>query len=64
MTNMTIINSFQVNTKIPYNCNDRPTLLSSGISKFGYKMPYDTYFGGAVAIPLDQFKAINGMSNK
>jgi len=58
------IDLIPMNSKIPYTCSDRPTLLSSGISKFGYKLPYSTYFGGAVAISLNQFKKINGMSNE
>lgn len=57
------IDLLPINSKIPYSCSDKPTLLSSGISKFGFKMPYSTYFGGAVAITLDQFKVINGLSN-
>ena len=55
---------FQLNESIPYQCQRQPTLLSSGISKFGYKMPYLTYFGGAVAISLKDFVKINGMSNE
>ena len=55
---------FQLNESIPYQCLRQPTLLSSGISKFGYKMPYLTYFGGAVAISLKDFVKINGMSNE
>ena len=57
-------NNFQLNESIPYQCLRQPTLLSSGISKFGYKMPYLTYFGGAVAISLKDFVKINGMSNE
>ena len=55
---------FQLNESIPYQCQRQPNLLSSGISKFGYKMPYLTYFGGAVAISLKDFVKINGMSNE
>ena len=54
----------KLNPKIPYGCTERPTLLSSGISKYGFKMPYGGYFGGAVAILYDQFRLVNGMSNQ
>ena len=36
----------------------QPTLLSSGISKFGYKMPYLTYFGRPAKANEDRFKVL------
>jgi len=57
------IDLMPLNSTIPYRCSGNPTLLSSGISKFNYKLPYASYFGGAVSIPLTQFIKINGMSN-
>ena len=49
---------FQLNESIPYQCQKQPTLLSSGISKFGYKMPYLTYFGRPAKTNEDRFKVL------
>ena len=41
-----------------------PTLLSSLVEKFEYKLPYSDYFGGVVSINLEDYLSINGMSNR
>lgn len=47
-----------------YACTRCPRHMSSSIDKYRYNVPYDRNFGGVVAILSDQFKAINGFSNK
>ena len=38
--------------------------LSREIEQFGYKMPYDTYFGGVLLFHGKDFRAVNGFSNE
>ncbi|XP_060519848.1 beta-1,4-N-acetylgalactosaminyltransferase bre-4 isoform X1 [Cylas formicarius] len=47
-----------------YGCFNKPRHMSCNLDSFRYNLPYLTLFGGATAIVSDQFKKINGMSNK
>lgn len=40
-----------------------PTHLGSNIEQFGYKMPYESFFGGVVLFDPESFQRINGFSN-
>lgn len=40
-----------------------PTHLATNAEQFGYKMPYDYYFGGVTMFDPENFKKINGYSN-
>ncbi|PAA66479.1 hypothetical protein BOX15_Mlig002157g7, partial [Macrostomum lignano] len=46
-----------------YRCGSKPRHLSAAIDKFGYKLPYETIFGGACSLTSEQFRAVNGFSN-
>ncbi|KAM3957818.1 beta-1,4-N-acetylgalactosaminyltransferase bre-4 [Aphomia sociella] len=47
-----------------YACTKQPRHMSSSINKFRFVLPHLNVFGGAVAIAAEQYKHINGMSNK
>ncbi|XP_061175570.1 beta-1,4-galactosyltransferase 3-like [Saccostrea echinata] len=48
-----------------YTCAvDQPRHLSVAMNKWKYKLPYPKYFGGVVAMTMEQFEAINGFSNE
>ncbi|XP_046561913.1 beta-1,4-galactosyltransferase 3-like [Haliotis rubra] len=46
-----------------YRCRKNPLHLSTANAKFDYKLPYQWYVGGNVAITPSQYKRINGFSN-
>ncbi|XP_024086457.1 beta-1,4-galactosyltransferase 1-like [Cimex lectularius] len=46
-----------------YGCTNYPRHMSANINIFDYKVPYDSIFGGSVAILKSQFQAVNGFSN-
>lgn len=48
---------------VDYSYPDKPTHLATQASQFGYKMPFDKYFGGCNAFTREQFRAVNGFSN-
>lgn len=47
-----------------YNCSKTPVHMSSGNSKFNFKVPYESYIGGVMMITGEQFQICNGFSNK
>jgi len=47
-----------------YEESDNPVHLATGCSQFSYKIPYKTYFGGINLFTINQFKKINGFSNR
>lgn len=47
-----------------YACTNRPRHMSVSLDKFRYNLPYPELFGGAIAILADQFKMVNGFSNR
>ncbi|XKL66765.1 hypothetical protein PGB90_010185 [Kerria lacca] len=53
-----------VNLKNIYACSKYPRHMAVAIEKYGYKVPYDRYFGGVTSILTDQFLLVNGFSNK
>ncbi|XP_055381995.1 beta-1,4-N-acetylgalactosaminyltransferase bre-4 [Condylostylus longicornis] len=46
-----------------YTCPDQPRHMSVGVDIFGYKLPYNTIFGGVSSLTTKQFQAVNGFSN-
>jgi N-terminal domain of galactosyltransferase/N-terminal region of glycosyl transferase group 7 len=46
-----------------YSYPKNPTHLAAQCSQFGYKMPYNDYFGGVNLFSNDQFTSVNGFSN-
>jgi len=46
-----------------YSYPDGPTHLATEAEQFGYKLPYDGYFGGVTLFDKDSFVKINGYSN-
>ncbi|XP_078391568.1 beta-1,4-galactosyltransferase 3 [Cetorhinus maximus] len=46
-----------------YTCETNPKHSSIAMDKFGYKLPYRTYFGGVSALTPDQYMKINGFPN-
>ena len=51
-------------TRNLYSCPDQPRLMAVAVDKWNYTSLYAAYFGGIVALRTEQFKAINGVSNK
>lgn len=47
-----------------YTCTHRPRHMSVSLDKFRYNLPYPELFGGAIAILADQFRMVNGFSNR
>ncbi|XP_040922297.1 beta-1,4-galactosyltransferase 1-like [Toxotes jaculatrix] len=52
-----------LNDRNLYRCFDNPRHLAVAMDKFGYQLPYYTYFGGVSALSKDQFLKINGFPN-
>lgn len=50
-------------TDSDYSFPDGPTHLATEAEQFGYKLPYDGYFGGVTLFDKDSFVKINGYSN-
>nr|XP_046181508.1 beta-1,4-galactosyltransferase 1-like isoform X2 [Oncorhynchus gorbuscha] len=46
-----------------YKCFRQPRHLSVSMDKFGFKLPYNQYFGGVSALSKEQFLEINGFPN-
>lgn len=46
-----------------YGCTNCPRHMSSSIDIFNYDLPYQTIFGGAIAMTRKQYHDINGFSN-
>uniref|UniRef100_A0A4W5KIN9 Beta-1,4-galactosyltransferase n=1 Tax=Hucho hucho TaxID=62062 RepID=A0A4W5KIN9_9TELE len=46
-----------------YKCFSQPRHLSVSMDKFGFKLPYNQYFGGVSALSKEQFLKINGFPN-
>jgi len=47
-----------------YSYVEGPTHLASRAEQFGYKLPYDGYFGGVTVFDKESFVKINGYSNE
>lgn len=47
-----------------YSYVENPTHLAARAEQFGYKLPYQNYFGGVTIFDKETFKEINGYSNK
>ncbi len=46
-----------------YTCSDNPRHMSGAVSTLGYRLPYETIFGGVTAITRQQMISANGYSN-
>ncbi|XP_030067200.1 beta-1,4-galactosyltransferase 3 isoform X2 [Microcaecilia unicolor] len=46
-----------------YTCDRFPKHVSIAMDKFGYKLPYKTYFGGVSALTPEQYMKMNGFPN-
>lgn len=46
-----------------YICDANPKHASIAMDKFGYKLPYRTYFGGVSALTPQQYMKMNGFPN-
>lgn len=46
-----------------YRCGQQPRHLATGSSKYNFRIPYDDFLGGVVALTDWQIKEINGFSN-
>ncbi|XP_051865786.1 beta-1,4-galactosyltransferase 3 isoform X1 [Pristis pectinata] len=48
-----------------YTCDpDHPRHVSIAMNKFGYQLPYKTYFGGVSAVTPEQYLRMNGFPNE
>lgn len=52
-----------INSGNIYACSKSPRHMSSSIDVFRYNLPYNSLFGGAVAILSEHLVKINGLSN-
>lgn len=48
---------------VDYSYCRNPCHLGTKIEKFGYQLPYPTYFGCVILMPNDKFEQINGYDN-
>ncbi|XP_028272387.1 beta-1,4-galactosyltransferase 1 [Parambassis ranga] len=46
-----------------YKCFSQPRHLSVSMDKFGFRLPYNQYFGGVSSLSKEQFVKINGFPN-
>ncbi|KAL0974250.1 hypothetical protein UPYG_G00217710 [Umbra pygmaea] len=46
-----------------YKCFSQPRHLSVSMDKFGFRLPYNQYFGGVSSMSKEQFLKINGFPN-
>ncbi|XP_067245955.1 beta-1,4-galactosyltransferase 1 isoform X2 [Chanodichthys erythropterus] len=46
-----------------YKCYNQPRHLSVSMDKFGFRLPYNQYFGGVSSLSKEQFLKINGFPN-
>ncbi|XP_041916860.1 beta-1,4-galactosyltransferase 1 [Alosa sapidissima] len=46
-----------------YRCFSQPRHLSVSMDKFGFRLPYNQYFGGVSSMSKEQFLKINGFPN-
>ncbi|XP_061580683.1 beta-1,4-galactosyltransferase 1 [Cololabis saira] len=46
-----------------YRCFSQPRHLSVAMDKFGFRLPYNQYFGGVSSLSREQFQKINGFPN-
>nr|XP_057920047.1 beta-1,4-galactosyltransferase 1 [Doryrhamphus excisus] len=46
-----------------YKCFGQPRHLSVSMDKFGFRLPYNQYFGGVSSMSKEQFLTINGFPN-
>lgn len=46
-----------------YVCTVKPRHMAAYIDKFYFKLAYENYFGGCIAMRTETFQSINGMSN-
>lgn len=58
------VNKIPTNLNNIYACTSRPRHMAVARSSKQYRLPYFTYFGGAVSFSADHFKLINGYSNR
>ncbi|KAK4873417.1 hypothetical protein RN001_015446 [Aquatica leii] len=57
------VDLFPLNPKNLYACFKKPRHMSSSVDTFRFNLPYLSLFGGVIAIQLEHFKLVNGMSN-
>uniref|UniRef100_A0AAR2K6J0 Beta-1,4-galactosyltransferase n=1 Tax=Pygocentrus nattereri TaxID=42514 RepID=A0AAR2K6J0_PYGNA len=46
-----------------YRCFDQPRHLAVSMDKFGFRLPYNQYFGGVSAMSKEQYLKVNGFPN-
>ncbi|KAK7916252.1 hypothetical protein WMY93_012013 [Mugilogobius chulae] len=46
-----------------YKCYSQPRHLSVSMDKFGFRLPYNQYFGGVSSMSKEQYLKINGFPN-
>jgi len=47
-----------------YRCHPEPRHMASAMDKFGFRLPYRTFFGGVVSLSREQYLHINGFPNE
>ncbi|XP_042223301.1 uncharacterized protein LOC121867457 [Homarus americanus] len=47
-----------------YTCPEQPRHMSVAIDSMHYRLPYNDIFGGVSAMTVEQFRTVNGFSNK
>lgn len=47
-----------------YTYVEEPTHLATEVEQFGFRLPYDGYFGGVTIFDKENFKKINGYANE
>uniref|UniRef100_A0A914WD67 Beta-1,4-N-acetylgalactosaminyltransferase n=1 Tax=Plectus sambesii TaxID=2011161 RepID=A0A914WD67_9BILA len=57
------VDMFPQNDRNPYGCPDSPRHIGAFVSNLGYQLWYDYIVGGALAIRMEHYIAVNGYSN-
>ncbi|KAI6228177.1 hypothetical protein M3Y95_00594800 [Aphelenchoides besseyi] len=57
------VDMFPQDDRTPYNCPESPRHLGAFVSNLGYQLWYKEIVGGALAITIEDYLAVNGYSN-
>ncbi|CAD5215419.1 unnamed protein product [Bursaphelenchus xylophilus] len=57
------VDMFPQDDRTPYDCPDTPRHLGAFVSNLGYQLWYKEIVGGALAIRIEDYLAVNGYSN-
>ncbi|ESO85200.1 hypothetical protein LOTGIDRAFT_130770 [Lottia gigantea] len=57
------VDTYLLNDKNIYRCGDKPLHLAVAVEKYGFRLPYTTYYGAITAFNRKHYEMINGFPN-